>query len=224
VTVLESYNSDACDTFKHGTWIEPIPIYYQLNEFNSAVKLSVEQAAVYEEKSPEKVIGEMGQFNVRSKLSSGIFSAEFKIDTTKTNSIGFIFREHEDEKSVANDGWSYDAFVIRYKKGTYGDTIEWSHRVRNRFVTELTYKQTNVASGSIYTSKLKTGPRGWNELGLVVDGAYAEVFFNRELIATLSLEEVKPGVSYFNSWVNNYFTGDVTADTYIRKPDIACPL
>ena len=89
---------------------------------------------------------------------------------------------------------------------------------------ELIDTQTKVASGSINTSKLKTGPRGWNELGLMIDGTYAEVYFNRELLVTLSLEEVKPDVSYFNSWIYNFYKDDLDADTYIRKPDIACPL
>ena len=215
--VVESRDSSACD-------IGMNPIYYVVVD-GEVDNLLGSEAAVYEEQEMKKPDGKMITFAPSSVLQNGIFSAEFKVSTTNKASFGMRFRNHEDDRAVINNGWATDLISIIYTPAdtSYGyDQVQWNHKVRNRFITELN-EQTTVDSGTIQLSKFKVGPRGWNKLTVHVEDDKAWFYFNDELISELDIELPDSNKTYFTGWLAAMFGGESEDNIYyMRHPTVAC--
>jgi hypothetical protein len=210
---LQSYRPSACDDGH-------IPIYYTYTD-ERLMDLLQAEAAVYEEqgsKAPEEYLN----FKPVSRILNGTFSAEFKVSTTSNTSFGIMFREMVDSRMVV-DSNAFDAIIINYDSPYGYDEVRWSHKVRNRFVTELTYEQTNIKDGTIPLSKFKTGPRGWNKLTVEVLDNKAWFYFNDEFVSELDIEMPADDEPNFTSFVAGFYGGE-SADNvyYMRHPTVAC--
>ena len=215
--VVESYRSSACES-------GDTPTYVMASEGFYSKQLLVSDAETWEEETTKSPT-EIGEFSPVSFLANGTFSAEFKVSTTSKSTFGTIFRSYTDDRMVVNSS-AFDALIIKYvpAENSYGsDQVTWLHKVRNRFVTELTDDQTDVKSGIIQLTKFKIGPRGWNKLKIEVLDNKAWLYFNDEFVSELDIEMPSADKDYRTAFLSGYYKDELLSNIYyMRHPTVAC--
>ncbi len=214
--MLSSPLSVACEIDK-----TPIFKWFTNDKGIDATDLTLENIKNYEE-SILASEGKLGGSTIFTILPNFVLSAQFlSLDEI---SYGFTFRKDVKNPYILNGNQSFpfDAFIVS-KNTSINNTWKWQHFVRNERTKEFISDYTEAASGVLYN--VNKGPRGWNELALMVDDDRASIFFNREFVTTLILDFPKEFTEYRSKFVSHYFGGeDKNLPVLIRAPELGCPI